>query len=71
MHIIVAGLDFNQCTIRFHKLADWGPTCYQPVALMHVTSMKYGKAQKLKTFGFVLFEPLVESHNGPDEDHST
>jgi len=61
MHIVIAGVHFNQHAISLPKLADWGPARSQPVALIQDNPMKYARAPKFRTIGFLMVELLVES----------
>jgi hypothetical protein len=70
MHIVIAGVHFNQRAISLPKLADWGPARSPPVALIQDNPMKYARAPKFQTVGFLMVEPLVESLNGRDHDYS-
>jgi len=70
MHIVIAGVHFNQSAISLPKLADWGHTGLQPVNLIQDNPMKYAKAAKFQPVGLLMVEPLVESLNGQDHNDS-
>jgi hypothetical protein len=70
MQILLAGVDFNQRAIGLAKLSDLGPACSEPVSLIHHYLMKFRLAPKFETIGFLTVEPLVDSFNWRDPDHS-
>jgi len=70
MDIVITGVHLKQHAISLPKLADWGPTRSQPVALIKDNPMKYARAPESRTVGFLMVEPLVESLNGRDHDYS-
>jgi hypothetical protein len=70
MHIAIAGVHFNQHAISLPKLANWSPPGSQPVGLMHDNPMRYARAPKFRTVGFLMIEPLVESLNGQNHKYS-
>jgi hypothetical protein len=71
MHIILAGVHFNQCAISLPELAHQGPAHSQPVGLIQDNPMKYAKATKSCTVGFLIVELQIASLNGPDYNCST
>jgi len=69
MHIVNTGVLFEQCAITHPKLTNWDPTRSQPVFFMQGNPVKYTRAPKCWTVGFLLEEPLVENLNRQDPDY--
>jgi len=70
MHIVTAGVHFDQLIISPSKLTEFEPACSQTVGLNIVNPMTYARTSKFRTFSFLLVELQVEYGIGQNHNYS-